>query len=331
METTGLRDWKALAQSIIKGKEITYNEALQLLHVPDEEVLEVMNAAYLIRHHHYGKKVKLNMIINTKSGLCPEDCGYCSQSIVSEAPIDKYAWLTKEKIVEGAFEAQKRKAGTYCIVASGRRPTDKEVAHVVGAVKEIRQKTDLKICACLGFLTDDQAHELVEAGVHRYNHNLNTHADNYDNICSTHGYEDRVDTVTTSKKAGLSPCSGAIFGMGETNEQAVELAFQIKKLDADSIPCNFLVAVPGTPLEDKKALKPMQCLKLLAMMRFVNPTKEIRISGGREVNLRSLQPLGLFAANSIFVGDYLTTQGQEPTADWGLIEDLGFEIEECAL
>ncbi len=119
--------------------------------------------------------------------------------------------------------------------------------------------------------------------------------------------------------------------MGETNEQAVELAFQIKKLDADSIPCNFLVAVPGTPLEDKKALKPMQCLKLLAMMRFVNPTKEIRISGGREVNLRSLQPLGLFAANSIFVGDYLTTQGQEPTADWGLIEDLGFEIEECAL
>lgn len=159
----------------------------------------------------------------------------------------------------------------------------------MGAVKEIRQKTDLKICACLGFLTDDQAHELVEAGVHRYNHNLNTHADNYDNICSTHGYEDRVDTVTTSKKAGLSPCSGAIFGMGETNEQAVELAFQIKKLDADSIPCNFLVAVPGTPLEDKKALKPMQCLKLLAMMRFVNPTKEIRISGGREVNLRSLQ------------------------------------------
>lgn len=120
METTSLRDWKALAQSIIKGKEITYNEALQLLHVPDEEVLEVMNAAYLIRHHHYGKKVKLNMIINTKSGLCPEDCGYCSQSIVSEAPIDKYAWLTKEKIVEGAFEAQKRKAGTYCIVASGR-------------------------------------------------------------------------------------------------------------------------------------------------------------------------------------------------------------------
>ena len=119
--------------------------------------------------------------------------------------------------------------------------------------------------------------------------------------------------------------------MGETKEQAVEIAFQLNVLDADSIPCNFLVAVPGTPLENQDALTPMQCLKILAMMRFVNPTKEIRISGGREVNLRSLQPLGLFAANSIFVGDYLTTEGQEPTSDWGLIEDLGFEIEECAL
>ncbi|TYR79062.1 biotin synthase BioB [Priestia megaterium] len=331
METVHVTDWKNLADDVISGKGITAKEALMILQLPDERVLDVMNAAYKIRHHYYGKKVKLNMIINTKSGLCPEDCGYCSQSIISEAPIDKYAWLTQEKIVEGAFEAQRRKAGTYCIVASGRRPTDKEVEHVIGAVKEIREKTDLKICACLGFLNEGQAERLVAAGVHRYNHNLNTHADNYNNICSTHGYDDRVDTVQTSKKAGLSPCSGAIFGMGETDEQAVDIAFQLQKLDADSIPCNFLVAVPGTPLQEQKALTPMQCLKILAMMRFVNPTKEIRISGGREVNLRSLQPLGLFAANSIFVGDYLTTQGQEPTSDWTLIEDLGFEIEECAL
>ncbi|WP_416827123.1 biotin synthase BioB [Ectobacillus polymachus] len=325
------KDWQKLAHEIVEGKEITREEALSILQSSDDDILEVMNAAYIIRQHYFGKKVKLNMIINTKSGLCPEDCNYCSQSVISEAPIEKYAWLTQEKIVQGAQEAVRRKAGTYCIVASGRRPSDKEVEHVIGAVKEIRDTTDLKICCCLGFLNEDQAQQLKDAGVHRYNHNLNTHVDNYESICSTHTYDDRVDTVEKVKEVGISPCSGAIFGMGENEEQRVDIAFELKRLDADSIPCNFLVAVPGTPLEGTKELHPLQCLKILAMMRFVNPSKEIRISGGREVNLRALQPLGLYAANSIFVGDYLTTEGQEPTADWNLISDLGFEIEECAL
>ncbi|WP_379966586.1 biotin synthase BioB [Ectobacillus sp. sgz5001026] len=325
------KDWKHIANEVVQGREVTNEEALAILQADDDELLEIMNAAYIIRRHYFGKKVKLNMIINTKSGLCPEDCNYCSQSMISEAPIDKYAWLSKEKIVEGAQEAIRRKAGTYCIVASGRRPSDKEVEHVIGAVKEIRDTTDLKICCCMGFLNEDQAKRLSDAGVHRYNHNLNTHVNNYESICSTHTYDDRVDTVEKVKDAGISPCSGAIFGMGENEQQRVEIAFELKRLDADSIPCNFLVAVPGTPLEGTKELRPVQCLKILAMMRFVNPSKEIRISGGREVNLRALQPLGLFAANSIFVGDYLTTEGQEPTADWNLISDLGFEIEECAL
>ncbi|MFD3447854.1 biotin synthase BioB [Microbacteriaceae bacterium 4G12] len=325
------RDWKQVANEIINGRDMTKEEALAILQTADEDILDVMNAAYMIRSHYYGKKVKLNMIINTKSGLCPEDCGYCSQSIVSEAPIDKYAWLTQEKIVQGAHEAIRRKAGTYCIVASGRRPTDKEVEHVIGAVKEIRDTTDLKICCCLGFLNEDHAKRLAEAGVHRYNHNLNTHVNNYENVCSTHTYDDRVDTVEKAKDVGISPCSGAIFGMGENEEQRVDIAFELKRLDADSIPCNFLVSIDGTPLEGQKHLRSLDCLKILAMMRFVNPSKEIRISGGREVNLRSLQPLGLFAANSVFVGDYLTTEGQEPTSDWNMIEDLGFEIEHCAL
>jgi biotin synthase len=331
MEVLIKRDWKKLAEDVIAGYEVTEEEALAIVQAKDEEILEILNAAYLIRHHYYGNKVKLNMIINTKSGLCPEDCGYCSQSIVSEAPIDKYAWLTKEKIVEGAQEAIRRKAGTYCIVASGRRPTDKEVEHVIEAVKEIRATTDLKICCCLGFLNEEHAKKLAEAGVHRYNHNLNTSKENYKNICSTHTYEDRVDTVENVKESGMSPCSGAIFGMGESDLEAVQIAMTLKKLDADSIPCNFLNAIDGTPMEGRADLNPRKCLKLLAMMRFVNPTKEIRMSGGREVNLRSLQAMGLYAANSIFVGDYLTTEGQDPTADWKMIEDLGFEIEECAL
>jgi biotin synthase len=320
-----------LAERVISGEMLNKEEALALLQVEDTKILELMNAAYKIRYHYFGNKVKLNMIINAKSGLCPEDCGYCSQSIVAETPIDKYAWITKEKIVQGAQEAISRKAGTYCIVASGRRPTDKEISHVVDAVKEIRETTDLKICCCLGFLNPDHAQALADAGVHRYNHNLNTHREQYEEICTTHTYEQRVETVQQAKEVGISPCSGAIFGMGENDEQRVDIAFELRDLDADSIPCNFLVAIDGTPLSGKKDLTPINCLKIVAMMRFVNPSKEIRISGGREVNLGSLQPLSLFAANSIFVGDYLTTEGQQPIADWKMIEDLGFEIEECAL
>jgi biotin synthase len=271
------------------------------------------------------------MIINAKSGLCPEDCAYCSQSSISTAPIEKYPLLSKEQILAGAREAIARKAGTYCIVTSGRKPTDREIDHIVEAVREIRATTSLKICCCLGLLSAEQAQKLADAGVHRYNHNLNTHANRYRDICTTHTYEDRVTTVERVKDAGISPCSGVIFGMGETDEEAVEMAFALKALDADSIPCNFLNPIEGTPLAGVEQLTPRRCLKLLAMMRFVNPTKEIRIAGGRERNLRHLQALGLYAANSIFVGDYLTTAGQPPVADWEMIEDLGFEIEECAL
>ncbi|BCJ86991.1 biotin synthase BioB [Effusibacillus dendaii] len=324
-------DWKALANRVLDGEPVTKEEALAIVQADDQEILEILQGAYVLRHHYYGKKVKLNMIINAKSGLCPEDCGYCSQSVVSEAPIDKYAWLTKESILDGAQEAIRRQAGTYCIVASGRRPTDKEIDHVIEAVKEIRATTDLKICCCLGFLNQEHAEKLAAAGVHRYNHNLNTSAENYANITSTHTYEDRVDTVQKVKESGISPCSGAIFGMKESDQEAVEVAFSLRELDADSIPVNFLNPIDGTPLQGVRELNPRKCLKLLAMMRFVNPSKEIRIAGGREVNLRHLQVMGLYAANSIFVGDYLTTAGQEPVADWQMIEDLGFEIEKCAL
>lgn len=331
MTTSVQLDWLKLAEQIVQGYSIKPEEALAILQSDDAELLTVMQAAYQIRREYYGNKVKLNMIVNAKSGMCPEDCGYCSQSIVSEAPIEKYAWLTKEKILEGARESIRRKAGTYCIVASGRRPSNREMEHVVEAVKEIRATTDLKVCCCLGFLSEQHAAQLAEAGVHRYNHNLNTSKDNYANITTTHTYDQRVETVKQATTSGMSPCSGAIFGMGESLEERVQIAFALKELDADSIPCNFLNAIDGTPMEGRKELTPRMCLKILAMMRFVNPSKEIRVAGGREVNLRSLQPLGLYAANSIFIGDYLTTSGQAHTADWGMIEDMGFEIEECAL
>ncbi|WP_433946931.1 biotin synthase BioB [Paenibacillus sp. SN-8-1] len=323
--------WMQLAEKALNGELITLEEGLSVLEADNEEVLPIMHAAFQVRRHYYGKKVKLNMIINAKSGLCPEDCGYCSQSIVSTAPVQKYTLLDKETLLAGAREALQRKAGTYCIVAAGRGPTEKELDQVVDAVKEIRDTMPLKICACLGILKDDQAQRLAEAGVHRYNHNLNTSQANYSAITTTHTYEQRVQTVDKVKSYGMSPCSGVIIGMGESDQEIIEMAYALRELDADSIPINFLNAIPGTPLENAGRTPAMKALKVLALFRLICPTKEIRVAGGREVNLRSLQSLALYAANSLFVGDYLTTEGQDITADHQIIEDLGFEIELNAL
>ncbi|WP_407673197.1 biotin synthase BioB [Paenibacillus alkalitolerans] len=329
--TTTYTDWNALADKAIRGEPITKEEGLAVLQADDDEVLAILHAAFRVRKHFYGKKVKLNLIVNAKSGLCPEDCAYCSQSIASKAAIKKYPMLDKDTLVDGARKAMELKVGTYCIVASGRGPTEKELNQVIDAVKEIKSAMPMKICACLGILNQDQATRLKEAGVDRYNHNLNTSASNFGNITTTHTYDDRVTTVEAAKSSGMSPCSGAIVGMGETDEEIVDVAYALRELDADSIPVNFLNSIPGTPLEGYAHLNPRKCLKVLALFRFVCPSKEIRASGGREVNLRSLQPLTLYAANSVFVGDYLTTAGQDATEDHKMIEDLGFEIELCAL
>lgn len=324
-------DWMSYAKKAIHNEMLTHEEALHVLQAQDDELLPLLHAAFQVRRHFFGKKVKLNMILNAKSGLCPEDCGYCSQSIVSNAPVAKYTLLDKETLLAGAREALNRKAGTYCIVASGRGPTEKELAQVIEAVEEIRETMPLKICACLGILSEEQATRLQAAGVHRYNHNLNTSRSHYGDITTTHTYDQRVETVDTVKKAGMSPCSGVIIGMGESEEEIVEMAQALRELDADSIPVNFLNAIPGTPLEAYGRTPARKALKVLALFRFLCPTKEIRVAGGREVNLRSLQPLALYAANSLFVGDYLTTPGQEIATDHQMIEDLGFEIELCAL
>jgi biotin synthase len=320
-------DWLTLANEVVDGKELNEEEALSILNSDDDELLSLLQGAFTIRKHYYGKKVKLNMIINTKSGLCPENCGYCSQSSISTAPIEKYRMMDRESILAGAERAYNLKVGTYCIVASGRGPSEKELDTVVSAVKDIKEQYGLKVCACLGLLKPNQASRLKEAGVDRYNHNINTSKEHHESITTSHTYDNRVDTIEAVKASGISPCSGVIIGMRETKKDVVNMAYSLKALDADSIPVNFLHAIDGTPLEGTDDLDPRYCLKVLALFRFINPTKEIRISGGREVNLRSLQPLGLYAANSIFVGDYLTTKGQESTSDHEMLKDLGFEVE----
>lgn len=320
--------YEELADRVLASGALSDEEALSVLDCPDDDLLPLLHASYKIRKHYYGNKVKLNMIINTKSGLCPENCGYCAQSIVSKAPIEKYAMMKREEIVAGAERAASVNAGTYCIVASGRGPVNRELEIVIDSVKEIKAKYNgMTVCACLGLLKPEQAKRLKEAGVDRYNHNINTSAAHHESITTSHTYDDRVNTVELAKEAGISPCSGVIVGMRETKEDVIAMARSLHAMDADSIPVNFLHAVDGTPLEGTNELTPRYCLKVLCLFRFMNPTKEIRISGGREVNLRSLQPFGLYPANSIFVGDYLTTAGQESDRDRQMLEDLGFEID----
>ncbi|HEX6971426.1 MAG TPA: biotin synthase BioB [Limnochordia bacterium] len=319
--------WQALAAKALRGEILSFEEALSVLQAPDDELLPLLHAAFTVRRHYFGRKVKLNVLMNAKSGLCPEDCGYCSQSIVSKAPIEKYPFRSAADIVEGARRAWDAGAGTYCIVASGRGPTKKELQHVAAAVRQIKAELPLRVCACLGLLDAEAARVLKEAGVDRYNHNLNTSARHYARITSTHTYADRVETVRAVQANGISPCSGCIVGMRETDEDIYAVAVALRELDVDSIPVNFLHAIPGTPLADCDELNPRRCLKILALFRFMCPSMEIRISGGREVQLRSLQALGLYAANSLFLGDYLTTPGQPAQADLQMIADLGFEVE----
>ncbi|WP_143560426.1 MULTISPECIES: biotin synthase BioB [unclassified Sporosarcina] len=321
-------NYQRLATQVLEGYVLTDEESLAILNSPDEDLLLLLHATYSIRSHYFGNKVKLNMIINTKSGLCPENCGYCAQSIISKAPVEKYAMMKSEEILEGAERAAANKAGTYCIVASGRGPRDSELDIVIESVKQIKEKhKGMTVCACLGILKPGQATRLKEAGVDRYNHNLNTSAEHHESITTSHTYDDRVNTVGLAKEAGISPCSGVIVGMRETKQDIISMARSLNELDADSIPVNFLHAVDGTPLEGTSELEPRYCLKVLCLFRYINPSKEIRISGGREVNLRSLQPLGLYAANSIFIGDYLTTAGQENDQDQKMLEDMGFEVD----
>ena len=220
-----------------------------------------------------------------------------------------------------------RGASTICLVASGRGPSKREVEKVADYIGEIHEQyPEVKICACLGFVDEDKAKRLAEAGANRYNHNLNTAESSYAYICSTHTYDDRAQTVSASRVGGLSPCSGLIAGMGETDEQLVEVAFGLRQLGADSIPVNFLLPFEGTPLETHKELTPRRCLKILAMVRMVNPDVEVRAAAGREYHLRSLQPLALEICNSIFLGDYLTSEGQAGAADLAMIADAGFHV-----
>lgn len=315
-----------LAERALAGEHLSAEEGEEILCAPDDQLLALLEAAYRVRREYFGNTVQLYYLRNAKSGLCPEDCNYCSQSSVSEAPIPRYRLQSAEELLQGAQEAAANSARTYCIVTSGRAPSEREVQHIAESVRRIKEETGLHICCCLGLLNEEQAAVLKAAGVDRINHNLNTSRRFHKEICTTHTFEDRLQTLQAARKAGLELCAGLIVGMGEEPADVVDVALQLRQLQVDSLPVNFLNPIEGTPLAGTDTLNPRYCLKVLCLFRLTNPKTEIRIAGGREVNLRSLQPLGLYPANSLFVSDYLTTPGQPPSSDFQMLADLGFEV-----
>jgi biotin synthase len=320
-------DWSEFASRSLAGDRLTREESRAVLASSDESLLDMLAGAYRVRRHYWGNRVRLHFLCNAQSGLCPEDCHYCSQSSVSESEIDKYPMLAREKILEAAGRAAALKAGTFCLVISGRAPGERVFGKVLDVVREIRARHDLKVCACLGLLNADQATRLADAGVETVNHNLNTSERFHPDVCTTHTFADRVATVEHVKAAGIKTCSGGIIGMGESDDDVIDLACSLREIGVRSVPVNFLIPIAGTPFAGLRELDPRRCLRVLCLYRFLLPSQEIRIAGGREVHLRSLQPLGLYPANSIFIGDYLTTQGQAARADYAMIRDAGFVLE----
>jgi biotin synthase len=323
-------DWAGrLAESVLRGETPTREQAHRVLQAHDTEVPAILAAAFRVREHYHGRRVKLCLLRNARSGLCPEDCHYCSQSAVSEADIPRYRLDSNDQLIAGARAAVAAGAKRFCMVTSGRGPSTNDIDRFTSAARRIKSEfPDLELCVSLGIMEEDQARDLKAAGVGWVNHNLNTSERFHGEICTTHEYADRVRTVTNVRRAGLATCCGGILGMGESDEDVVDLAFALRDLGVDSLPVNFLIPIEGTPLADRRELTPMRCLKALALFRFTNPAAEIRLAGGREGNLGWFQPLALFAANSIFVDGYLTTPGQAHDEARRMVETIGFEVEE---
>jgi biotin synthase len=319
--------WNRLADQSLAGALVSRDDARIVLSAPDSELLDQLAAAYRVRSRYWGNRVRLHFLLNAQSGLCSEDCHYCSQSKISEAEIEKYPLLARERILDAAGRAAALKAGTFCMVISGRSPGERVFSRVLDAITEVKNNYDLRVCACLGLLTADQARRLKEAGANTVNHNLNTSENFHTEICTTHTFADREATLRNVHEAGLSACSGGIIGMGESDDDIIDLAISLRELEVESVPVNFLIPIAGTPLAGLNNLTPTKCLRVLCLFRFILPSQKIRIAGGREVHLRSLQPLGLYPANSLFIGDYLTTAGQSARADLEMIRDVGFVVE----
>ena len=311
----------------LNNEGISPSAAEELLKIEDSLLPLLFHGACRIRNQFNGRKIELCAIVNAKSGRCPEDCIFCAQSAQHKTQIETYSLMAPKEILQRAQEAESMGAKHFSIVTSGTTVKGKDLEKIVETFNLLKKETELYLCGSLGIITRNTADLLKESGLSRYHHNLETAPSFFSEICTTHAYEDDLNTLIHAREAGLEVCSGGIFGLGESPEQRLELAYTLKQADIDSVPLNFLNPVPGTPLEEATPLRPLELLRSVALFRFILPQKDIRICGGREYGLRDLHPLIFLAgANGIMIGDYLTTRGRDYQADLQMIRDLGLKI-----
>jgi biotin synthase len=321
--------FQELADVALRGEALSRDQARAIMDADEAQLCDLLDAALRVRETYYGRRVKMCVLLNAQSGICPEDCHYCSQSKISKALVDKYKLLPEDVMVQRATEAANSGAGRFCIVIAARGPQQRDIDRISAATRRIKSDPatrKLEICASLGLMNLEQCRQLKEAGVDYVNHNLNTSESHYEKICTTHSYADRVKTLGNVKAAGLQTCSGGIMGMGESDEDLIDMAFALRDMNIESIPVNMLLSLDGTPMEGREDVDPDRALKTLCLMRLLNPDKEVRVSAGRE-RLGEKQALALYAANSLFVDGYLTTPGDPHGEVRSWIEAAGFEVE----
>ena len=311
---------------VIKNKKITELEASKLFNIDDKFITKLTDAANSITRHNQGSKVDIEELANIKKNFCSEDCTFCSQSAFFNTKINDYQLPPPEQIVKQALNAKNDGADSFCLVAAWREPNSDDFEKVCKIIDEINTKVGISIECSLGFLTEIQANTLKMLGVKRYNHNLETSRSKFTEICSTHTYEDRVNTLKIARKAGLELCTGGIIGLGETRKQREELVFEIAEFEPEEVTINMLVPMEGTPLELQTPLNILEILRVFSTLRFLLPNSIIKISGGRELNLKDGgQKLLLSGANGIISAGYLTMDGNPIEKDLEMIEKIHLE------
>ncbi|MFL0178919.1 MULTISPECIES: biotin synthase BioB [unclassified Mycobacterium] len=317
----------AREQVLERGEALRQDQVLEVLQLPDERLDELLALAHEVRMRWCGPEIEVEGIISLKTGGCPEDCHFCSQSGLFSSPV-RSAWLDIPSLVEAAKQTAKTGATEFCIVAAVRGPDERLLAQVAAGIEAIRNEVDIQIACSLGMLTQRHVDKLAAMGVHRYNHNLETARSHFPNVVTTHTWEERWETLRMVAKAGMEVCSGGILGMGETLEQRAEFAADLAELNPDEVPLNFLNPRPGTPFGDLEVLPAADALRAVAAFRLALPRTMLRFAGGREITLGDLgAKQGILGGiNAIIVGNYLTTLGRPAETDLELLDDLQMPI-----
>lgn len=315
-----------LTQTSLQDELLSDAVCQQLLTSAEVELLPLLDAAYQVRKNYFRNEVQLHILNNAQNGHCPEDCHYCAQARTATAEIDTYSLKPDAEILAEARAAYESGAYRYCIVMSGRGPTPKGVQHLAQLIHTVKTEYPIEVCLSVGLLDAESACILKAAGLDRLNHNLNTSEAHYPKICSTHTYQDRMETLRAAQTAGLACCSGVIVGMGEENADLIQVAKTLRRLEVESIPVNFFLPISGTQIAEPSALTPDYCLRVLCLYRFLNPRAEIRIAAGREHHLRSLEAMALYPANSLFLEGYLNAAGAAASRTLQMIQDAGFTV-----